>query len=176
MADVVEYYPDMAQWEGDGEIVGVRTKFMFTKPDQIISTSGYHATYFSPTFWRSTHMEPVLSIDDLKSNIRKECRIPSGGIALEAYLSNQQDFTYTPETIEDILLSRKGCNLNDSPLNTFISLFSADDYRNQLPYLKELEKRMMDLNFAKWSGNYDLIKPSKFVKKEAEKKVERDEL
>ncbi|KAL9539545.1 hypothetical protein MBANPS3_010199 [Mucor bainieri] len=175
VADVVEYYPDMAQWEGDGEIVGVRTKFMLTMSDQVISTPSYHAAYFSPTFWRSTHKEPVLSVDDLKSNIRKECRIPAGGIALEAYLSTQpSDVNYTPEMVEDILLSRKGCNLNDSPLNTFISLFLADQYKEQLPYLKELEKRMIDLNYAKWSGNYDVIKPSKFVKEE--KKVERDEL
>lgn len=175
MADVVEYYPDMAQWEGDGEVVGVRTKFMITKSDQIISTPGYNAAYFTPTFWRSIHKEPVLSLDDLKANIRKECRIPAGGIALEAYLTNHQGFEYTPEIIEDILLSRKGCNLNDSPLNTFISLFSSDNYQHQLSYLKELEKRMMDLNYAKWNGNYDLIKTSKYLKKE-EKKVERDEL
>ncbi|KAI8636377.1 hypothetical protein BD408DRAFT_426255 [Parasitella parasitica] len=175
IANVVGYYPEMAQWEGDGETVGVRSKFMITKSDQIVATPGYSPAYFTPAFWRSIHKEPVSSLDDLKASIRKECRIPAGGVALEAYLSNHSDFVYTPEIIEDILLSRRGCNLNDSSLNTFISLFSADVYKDQLSYLKELEKRMLDLNYAKWSGNYDLIKPSKFIKNE-EKKVERDEL
>ncbi|CEP15748.1 hypothetical protein [Parasitella parasitica] len=175
IANIVEYFPEMAQWEGDGEVVGVRSKFMITKSDQITITPGYNAAYFTPAFWRSIHKVPVSSVDDLKANIRKECRIPAGGVALEAYFSNHDEFNYTPEIVEDILLSRKGCNLNDSPLNTFISLFSANVYKDQMPYLKELEKRMMDLNYAKWSGNYDLIKPSKFIKNE-EKKVERDEL
>lgn len=79
-----------------------------------------------------------------------------------------------PAFLESTLTSRSGCNLNDSPLNTFFSFISVDNYEQQLPYLKELEARMMDLNFEKWNGNYKPVSPSKLVKDE--KHVARDEL
>lgn len=79
-----------------------------------------------------------------------------------------------PSFLEDTLISRSGCNLNDSPLNTFISFISVDNYELQLPYLKELEARMMDLNFEKWSGNYKPIQPSKLLNEK--KDIPRDEL
>lgn len=82
--------------------------------------------------------------------------------------------------LEDILISRSGCNLNDSPLNTFFSFVSVDHYDKQLPYLKDLEERMMQLNFEKWSGNYKPLAPTTFETSAEEKKedqhVLRDEL
>lgn len=79
-----------------------------------------------------------------------------------------------PGFLEDTITSRSGCNLNDSPLNTFFSFISVDNYDKQLPYLKELETRMMDVNYEKWSGNYKPISPSALLKDE--KHVARDEL
>lgn len=63
--------------------------------------------------------------------------------------------------------------MNDSPLNTFFSFVSVDNYQDQLAYWKELEGRMMDLNYQKWSGNYMPIAPSLF---KDEIRVTRDEL
>lgn len=79
----------------------------------------------------------------------------------------------TPNVLEDMIISRSGCNLNDSPLNSFFSFISVDQYQDQLAYLKELEKRMMQLNYEKWSGNYKPIASSLFVE---ENNRLRDEL
>lgn len=51
---------------------------------------------------------------------------------------------------------------------------SVDNYQDQLAYWKELEGRMMDLNYQKWSGNYMPIAPSSLLKEEI--RVTRDEL
>lgn len=186
MGELINYDPEMSQWVGDGETVGVRTKFLVTAADSIVRTAEYISAYISPTFWRSLHKSPIQSLDDFKQNLKKECRLPAGGIGLEAYSSqpsscpgnlNQQ--LYNPDYLEDALLSRSGCNLNDSPLNTFFNIISVDHYRKHLPYLIELEERMMKLNYAKWSGNYDLITPSLFVtreQKQFKQQIQRDEL
>jgi hypothetical protein len=78
--------------------------------------------------------------------------------------------------LEEVFTSRSGCNLNDSPLNTFFSFVSVDSYDDNKAYLKELEKRMMDLNFEKWSGNYKPIAPSSLLTSSDDKHVARDEL
>ncbi|KAI9481720.1 MAG: hypothetical protein EXX96DRAFT_618640 [Benjaminiella poitrasii] len=162
MGELVNFDPEMAQWEGDGELVGVRTKFMLIASNDIISAPGYESAYITQNFWR-----PVTKKDQLK----KECRIPAGGIGLEIH---QDDNDVSIDMIEDWLLSRSGCNLNDSPLNTFFTFIAVEHYEQQLAYWQELERRMMDLNYAKWSGNYELLKPSVFAGKD--KKVARDEL
>lgn len=81
---------------------------------------------------------------------------------------------YSPEQIEDLLLDKLGCNLNDSPLNTFISVLSVNHYGKHLRYLQELKDRMMEINYAKWNGNYQLVRPSTIATKQH--KVQRDEL
>jgi hypothetical protein len=179
MGELINYDPEMSQWVGDGENVGVRTKFLVTVADNIVPTAGYSSAYISPTFWRSLHKSPIQSFDDFKQSLKKECRVPAGGIGLEAYVSqpscpdNQQLFN--PEDLEDALLSRSGCNINDTPLNAFFNMISVDYYEKHLLYLIELEERMMELNYAKWSGNYGLISPSLLVTSE-KKQIQRDEL
>ncbi|KAI7899220.1 uncharacterized protein BX663DRAFT_555088 [Cokeromyces recurvatus] len=172
MGELVNFDPDMAQWEGDGELVGVRTKFMITASSDVISTPGYKSAYITSSFWRSLPKEK----ENLKKELQKVCRIPAGGIGLELHSTSstcvQDDIT--PDMLEDLLLSRSGCNLNDSPLNTFFTFISIDHYDKHLPYLQELERRMMDVNYAKWNGNYELLAPSVFTTKD--KKVARDEL
>lgn len=186
MGDLINYHPEMSQWVGDGETVGVRTKFLVTAADSIIPNAGYTSAYISSTFWRSLHKSPIQSVDDFKQALTKECRIPAGGIGLEIYGSqpscpddglNQQ--LYNPDHLEDALLSKSGCNINDTPLNTFFNMISVDYYEKHLSYLIELEERMMGLNYAKWSGKYDLIMPSLFVdpaQKPFKQQIQRDEL
>ncbi|KAI9269733.1 hypothetical protein EDC94DRAFT_656767 [Helicostylum pulchrum] len=175
MGEVVNYDPEMSQWVGDGEVVGVRTKFHISIDDSITKARGYTASYFSPAFWRSAQKgSKVESFDELKKIVNKQCRIPAGGIGLEAYLHADNEFIVTPNVLEDLFTSRSGCNLNDSPLNTFFSFVSVDNYQDQLAYWKELEGRMMDLNYQKWSGNYMPIAPSSLFKDEI--RVTRDEL
>lgn len=142
----------MAQWEGDGETVGIRTKFMLTVSESRDILR--HTAYFSPAFWRSVSTEAL----------QKECRVPKGGIHLQ-----QADLN----TLEFNLVDKSSCNLNDSPLNTFFNIISFDHYEQQLPYLKDLTRRMMDLNHAKWTGNYALLQEPKSTTKA---QVQRDEL
>ncbi|KAI8081826.1 uncharacterized protein B0P05DRAFT_538212 [Gilbertella persicaria] len=170
MGEIVNYDPEMAQWEGDGELVGVRTKFMLTVSDDVIQPSDYASSYVTPVFWRSLD-NTIDSLDGFKQGLAQLCRVPGYGIGLGSFgaLNNK---IYHPDYLEDALLNRDGCNLNDSPLNTFFTHILVDHYEDQLPYLKELERRMMDLNYAKWTGNYRMMTPSLFRKK----KVERDEL
>lgn len=89
MGDVVNYNPEMSQWVGDGEVVGVRTKFHISIADNVISTPGYKSSYFSPVFWRSIHKDnKVNTLEDFKKSIGKQCTVPAGGIGLEAYVSD----------------------------------------------------------------------------------------
>jgi len=89
MGEVVNYNPEMSQWVGDGEVVGVRTKFHISIEDNIVKTRDYKTSYFSPTFWRSIQKgNKVESLQELKKLVNKQCKIPAGGIGLEAYLSN----------------------------------------------------------------------------------------
>lgn len=48
MGEIVNYDPEMAQWEGDGELVGVRTKFMLTLADNVKSSDNYTPSYVTP--------------------------------------------------------------------------------------------------------------------------------
>ncbi|CEG66824.1 hypothetical protein RMATCC62417_03340 [Rhizopus microsporus] len=172
MGELVNYNPDMAQWEGDGELVGVRSRIIFTHSDNVLHAPEYTSPYFTSPFWRTLKAD---DISKLKDNLKKECRIPAGGIKIDVYSeATCSAETYTPEQIEELLFYKSGCNLNDSPLNTFISVLSVDQYQKHLPYYKELESRMMESNYAKWNGEYQYIRPSHLVS--IKPKMVRDEL
>lgn len=47
MGELVNYNPDMAQWEGDGELVGVRSRIIFTHSDSVIHAPEYTSPYFT---------------------------------------------------------------------------------------------------------------------------------
>ncbi|KAG0746648.1 hypothetical protein G6F57_005311 [Rhizopus arrhizus] len=172
IGELVNYNPEMAQWEGDGELVGVRTKMLFTASESISTVPEYQSSYFTEPFWRESRAsEP----NKLKDDLKKVCRVPAGGIKLNAYVDDAcSKDDYSPEQIEDLLLDKLGCNLNDSPLNTFISILSVNHYGKHLRYLQELKDRMMEINYAKWNGNYQLVRPSVIATKQH--KVQRDEL
>lgn len=87
LGEVVNYNPEMAQWEGDGELVGVRTKFLITLDQEVPETVGYKSAYFSPTFWRSVPSAETL--EDYKKNLNALCRVPAGGIGVNANTSNE---------------------------------------------------------------------------------------
>lgn len=88
MGEIVNYDPDMAQWVGDGELVGVRTKILFTLADNVVETAGYKSSYFSTAFWRTIHKDNTIAdLDSFKKLLGKQCRVPAGGIGLEAYAS-----------------------------------------------------------------------------------------
>jgi hypothetical protein len=92
MGEVVNYNPEMAQWVGDGELVGVRTKFLITLDSIVPQVPGYKSAYFSPKFWRS--INSVGSVEEFKKGTSGLCRVPAGGIGLEAYANNEYVLAY----------------------------------------------------------------------------------
>lgn len=47
MAELVGFDPDMPQWEGDGELVGVRSKLIVTHSHEFVRPYGYKSNYMS---------------------------------------------------------------------------------------------------------------------------------
>lgn len=54
MGELVGFDPDMAQWEGDGELVGVRSKLIVTHSQDFIRPYGYKSNYMSQVNKRDT--------------------------------------------------------------------------------------------------------------------------
>ena len=63
----------MSQWVGDGELVGVRSKVMFTLADHIRDTEDYEPKYYSPTFWRST-TEYIDNMSTIEKYLHQICK------------------------------------------------------------------------------------------------------
>lgn len=60
----------MAQWEGDGELVGVRTKMLFTASESISTVPEYQPSYFTEVKKkRGGGMKKVTLHLDVKHNI-----------------------------------------------------------------------------------------------------------
>lgn len=66
--------------------------------------------------------------------------------------------------IETAILSGDYCDLNNSAQRTFINVVRMDNAEDHLEYLQELQSRMVNANYAKWSGKPETsVPPSKFV-------------
>ncbi|KAI8967548.1 hypothetical protein BDF20DRAFT_221908 [Mycotypha africana] len=195
MGELVNYNPEMAQWEGDGEVVGVRSKFIITKSNQIHPTPKYYPTYFTPKFWRSVPKENLIpedglvTVDRIKNVVNKECksliRAAGGGdgIGMElhglstAFNKNEVDPQHQQVIIEDIIAGKAGCNIDDFPMNTYFTFVSFDNYNTITPYLRELQKRMMKVNYSKWKQEHTTLEPSRLIAEgNIKQKVQRDEL
>lgn len=70
MGELVNYDPDMAQWEGDGELVGVRSKFIFTHSDSVLHAPEYTSPYFTSVSLIGTRMLILMCIIDILENIK----------------------------------------------------------------------------------------------------------
>jgi hypothetical protein len=47
MGELVGYDADIPQWEGDGEVVGVRSRMIITHSQDFMRPYGYRATYMT---------------------------------------------------------------------------------------------------------------------------------
>lgn len=65
----MNYNPEMAQWEGDGELVGVRTKMLFTASESISTVPEYQSSYFTEVKKRGGGGEESDATFDTKHNI-----------------------------------------------------------------------------------------------------------
>ncbi|KAI8148595.1 hypothetical protein BJV82DRAFT_269962 [Fennellomyces sp. T-0311] len=164
LGELVNYDPEMAQWEGDGEVVGVRSKIILTTSRKSI----HNSAYFSEKFWRSS---PVQNAPDIDQQLHHLCKT-SGGVGLEAYVDpsydNVKDMTFDAAFWENAIAS--ACDINNA--DACVNMIEVDQYHYYLDYLYELQKRMVPVNFGRWQGQKVKLETSKIVKKERE----RDEL
>jgi hypothetical protein len=47
MGELVGFDPDMPQWEGDGQLVGVRSQLIVTHTQEFVRPYGYKSNYMS---------------------------------------------------------------------------------------------------------------------------------
>ncbi|KAI9263393.1 hypothetical protein BDA99DRAFT_510109 [Phascolomyces articulosus] len=163
LGELVNVDPEMPQWEGDGELVGVRSRIILTTPRKLSNTA-----YFSPKFWRPS---PKQDASDLNDQIYKLCKTP-GAIGIEGYVDPSKDkrasnSTFDATLWENTIISRKGCDIDNTGAGVYFNMIQVDDYYSHLEYLHELQTRMIPVNFAKLkqgSLKKRKIEPSKLVK------------
>ncbi|KAI9028173.1 hypothetical protein CLU79DRAFT_554774 [Phycomyces nitens] len=182
MGELVNYDPEMAQWEGDGVDVGVKGMLIFTNSDNVITPEGYTSSYFSEVFWKSSHV-PGQDPQEIQDRLHYMCK-KTGGISLKAYpeatstdYASANEKLYEPRVLEDLIASPGGCDLNKAPMHTYFNSIVVDFYQTHLAYLKDLQSRMVAINFAKWDNVAKPFTPSKLIpEQEKPVKHERDEL
>jgi hypothetical protein len=94
MGELVGYDVDMPQWEGDGELVGVRSHLIVTQSEDFVRPYGYKSNYMSQViyqwqtwsnpfiyylltytyqpFWQSTH-DYSKDGNQVKAQLKKLC-------------------------------------------------------------------------------------------------------
>lgn len=70
MGELVNYNPDMAQWEGDGELVGVRSRIIFTHSDNVLHAPEYISPYFTSVGLIVNRVLILMCIIDILENIK----------------------------------------------------------------------------------------------------------
>ncbi|KAG2219025.1 hypothetical protein INT45_003916, partial [Circinella minor] len=160
LGELVGYDPEMPQWEGDGELVGVRSKIILTT-----SRKHQNTAYFSENLWRSTISQNVA---DLNVELSKLCKTP-GAIEIQGkmdiYKSTLEKKNYFDAALwENAIISSNGCNIDQTGAGVYFNTILMDQYHYQLPYLLELQGRMIPVNFAKSQSKKVKIEPSKLVK------------
>ncbi|KAL0093095.1 hypothetical protein F4703DRAFT_1789539 [Phycomyces blakesleeanus] len=183
LGELVNYDPEMAQWEGDGVDVGVKGMLIFTHSEELIEPQGYTSSYFSEVFWKSSYV-PGQEPQDIKDRLHYMCK-KTGGISLKAYPdTSSTDYVsaneklYEPRLLEELISAPDGCNFNNAPMHTYFNSIIVDFYQKHLPYLKELQARMVAINFSKWDNVAKPFTPSKLLPEQKQEPVhhERDEL
>ncbi|KAI8976871.1 hypothetical protein BDB01DRAFT_296418 [Pilobolus umbonatus] len=161
MGEIVNYDPEMSQWEGDGELVGVRSQLIVTYSNTM--TDYNQSPHFTPVFWRSIEEE---NMKETMIAVHSACNKPLGGIGLTLRHFDKLSIS----DVEDVLMSKDGCHMDDTLSRVFFNYVSVDN-THDTPYLLELEDRMMEVNYAKWMGEYTSMPPSAFINERT-----RDEL
>ncbi|KAG0171692.1 hypothetical protein DFQ30_000526 [Apophysomyces sp. BC1015] len=181
IGELLNYDPEMAQWEGDGEDVGVQSLVLFTHDDLVIP-QGYKPTYFSPAFWK-TSRKPGQHIESLDDQLQYMCKTP-GAIYLRAYPDTNSDGCaanekrYNPHLLESTIAGPTGCNLQTTPAAGTLNAITMDFYQKHLEYLNDLQKRMLRVNYEKWQGRSTKLEVSTLTSLEPsqEEPRVRDEL
>ncbi|KAJ2963261.1 hypothetical protein NQZ79_g1697 [Umbelopsis isabellina] len=176
VGEVIGYDPDMAQWEGDGEDVGVQSKMIITHSQDFIKPYGYKATYMSQPFWTSTY-EPIQDFSQLKSRLRKLCKKP---IAIEVVASLSippsqcsgdeecvktkgifgESSVFSPAgpgsailsdkgLLLDALYSKQACNMGSIAQLTRLVAVSVNFYEENWTFLKNQQRKWLQENSQK---------------------------
>ncbi|KAI8391710.1 uncharacterized protein BYT42DRAFT_557777 [Radiomyces spectabilis] len=186
MGELINYDPDMPQWEGDGQHVGVQSQLVLTYDDRLASSLGQKSHYFSQPFWESG-FKVDQQLKDVDDNVRELCK-KSGALQLNAFLpettvdcnSHLNEKFYTPAVIDRLLLSKDVCDFNNLPSTTYFSGITVDCYEQHLPFLLNLQRQMVAINYAKLNGRKVDLKPSPVKEEKLDTQSpyhhERDEL
>ncbi|KAH8549323.1 hypothetical protein BGW37DRAFT_541765 [Umbelopsis sp. PMI_123] len=156
MGELVGYDVDMPQWEGDGELVGVRSHLIVTQSEDFVRPYGYKSNYMSQPFWQSTH-DYSKDGNQVKAQLKKLC---TKATAIEVEISNVEapnecvnghacaDASIS-DTLNDALYSRQGCNIDTMSQYARIAAISTSFYHKNLEYLKDIQRKLLQLNEKK---------------------------
>ncbi|KAI8340338.1 hypothetical protein BC941DRAFT_420145 [Chlamydoabsidia padenii] len=181
LGELVNYDPETAMWEGDGDHVGVQSQLILTHGDSIRRTGGDMSHYFSKVYARHSN-ENGKDLNHLGLKLQTMCQ-SNGPISLQVYSDHQNcntkqgDKIIDPDFIEDMILSKEGCDLNSVSTNTFFNLIQLDQYHHYLPYLKDLQSRMNQYNHAKLEKRIEQVpRSTEITGNEKKQRPLRDEL
>ncbi|KAI8575195.1 hypothetical protein K450DRAFT_262995 [Umbelopsis ramanniana AG] len=159
MGELVGFDPEMAQWEGDGELVGVRSQLIVTHSQEFIRPYGYKSNYMSQPFWQTTHGVSQ-DISQVKAQLKKLC---SKATAIEVEVSIAEVLSDcvdngkcadagTMDALNDALYSRQGCNIETMSNYARIAAISTSFYHTKLEQIKGIQRKLLQLNEKKLSA------------------------
>ncbi|KAI7869679.1 hypothetical protein BDF14DRAFT_1779432 [Spinellus fusiger] len=180
MRKLVTYYPEMSQWEGDGDHVGIRGRVIFTY-DEDFKSEGTTSAYLSNAFWKTSFV-PGQKPEEIQKHLHALCK-ETGAISIKAYSDPTaavctSDKLNDPNYLDELVIGTNACDYNKADTQTYFASIVVDDYEKHLPYLKDLQSRMVDINLAKWEHEPTQFKRSGLLaeKKNTPPQYERYEL
>ncbi|ORZ13639.1 hypothetical protein BCR42DRAFT_418766 [Absidia repens] len=163
LGELVNYDPEAASWEGDGDHVGVQSRLILTHGESIRRNSGDMSHYFSKVYARHSNLDGH-ELSNLVSKTHSMCK-SNGPISLDVYPAQcaQDDKANDISFIEDAILSEEGCDLNSANVHTYFNMIQLDQYQQNLPYLKDLQARMNQHNHGKLEGRIESVARSAMI-------------
>ncbi|KAG2175978.1 hypothetical protein INT44_000456 [Umbelopsis vinacea] len=154
MGELVAFDPEMAQWEGDGELVGVRSQLIVTHSQEFVRPYGYKSNYMSQPFWQTTH-GVAKDISQVKAQLKKLC---SKATAIEVEVAEVQsdcvndgkcEDAGTLDALNDVLYSKQGCSVDTMSNYARIAAISTSFYHTKLEQIKGIQRKFLQLNEKK---------------------------
>jgi len=161
VGELVDHDPQMSQWEGDGEHVGVQSRMIVTHSQDFTRPYGYKSQYMSQPFWQSTY-ESSQAASQLKARLKKMWKRGSA-IEVAASLGRspacvdldacEQENTVSERDVTNLLLGALSPN-QDFSVDTMsqharIAAITVSFYESRLAQLKELQRSLLKLNEKK---------------------------
>ncbi|CAO3685034.1 unnamed protein product [Umbelopsis vinacea] len=163
VGELVDYDPDMSQWEGDGEDVGVRSRMIVTHSQEFARPYGYKSHYMSQPFWQSTYATSQ-DVSQLRMRLQKMSKKAN---AIEVVASRARSPVCTQgdacgegtgvsgkevtNLLLDALSSKQGFSMGNMSPYARIAAVSMSFYESNLAQLKEIQRELLKVNEIKLS-------------------------